>query len=80
MKPWRLTLTNNLVDAYGLVQFMDTYVTRSASFDEIKEFHREDYLEFLQRYASKKHLSECCCMTRYHTLSHTYICFNAIIC
>ena len=49
MKPWRLTLTNNLVDAYGLAQYMDTYVTRSATFDEIKEFHREDYLEFLQR-------------------------------
>ncbi|KAF8455873.1 hypothetical protein BGX38DRAFT_1087671 [Terfezia claveryi] len=54
MKPWRLTLTNNLVDAYGLAQYMDTYVTRSATFDEIKEFHREDYLEFLQRVTPAK--------------------------
>lgn len=49
MKPWRLTLTNNLVNAYGLDEIMETYVTRSASFEEIKEFHREDYLEFLKR-------------------------------
>ncbi|KAI5787675.1 hypothetical protein DFH27DRAFT_222046 [Peziza echinospora] len=54
MKPWRLTLTNQLVDAYGLENFMDTYVTRSATLEEIKEFHREDYLDFLQRVTPAK--------------------------
>lgn len=49
MKPWRLTLTNQLVDAYGLENFMTLYTTRKATFEEIKAFHREDYLQFLQR-------------------------------
>ena len=50
MKPWRLTLTNKIVLAYGMHEAMDLYIPRAASPQELKEFHREDYIEFLQRY------------------------------
>lgn len=50
MKPWRLTLTNQLVLGYGLQQYMDNYCTRPAVEDELLEFHGSDYLEFLKRY------------------------------
>ncbi|KAG0639902.1 hypothetical protein HOY80DRAFT_885587 [Tuber brumale] len=49
MKPWRLTLTNQLVLGYGLHKHMDTYATRPANEDELKDFHGDDYLEFLKR-------------------------------
>ncbi|KAA8913393.1 hypothetical protein FN846DRAFT_929799 [Sphaerosporella brunnea] len=49
MKPWRLTLTNQLVLGYGLQDYMDCYATRAATEDELREFHTDDYLEFLQR-------------------------------
>ena len=49
MKPWRLTLTNQLVMGYGLNEHMDCYVTRPAEEDELRQFHSNDYLNFLQR-------------------------------
>ncbi|PUU73280.1 hypothetical protein B9Z19DRAFT_1058215 [Tuber borchii] len=49
MKPWRLTLTNQLVLGYELHRHMDTYATRPANEDELKDFHGDDYLEFLKR-------------------------------
>ncbi|TGZ85652.1 histone deacetylase [Ascodesmis nigricans] len=49
MKPWRLTLTNQLVLGYGLHEHMDCYSTRPASEDELRSFHSSDYLEFLKR-------------------------------
>lgn len=49
MKPWRLTLTNKIVMAYGMHEAMDLYVPRAATAQELKEFHREDYIDFLQR-------------------------------
>ncbi|PWW79147.1 histone deacetylase [Tuber magnatum] len=49
MKPWRLTLTNQLVIGYGLHRRMDNYATRPANEDELKDFHGDDYLEFLKR-------------------------------
>ncbi len=49
MKPWRLTLTKQLVMAYGMHQAMDLYLARAATDEEMAEFHKEDYLEFLQR-------------------------------
>ena len=52
MKPWRLTLTNKIVLAYGMHEAMDLYIPRAATPQEMKEFHREDYIEFLQRYSS----------------------------
>ena len=49
MKPWRLTLTNKIVMAYGMHEAMDLYLPRAATSQELKEFHKEDYIEFLQR-------------------------------
>lgn len=49
MKPWRLTLTNKIVLAYGMHEAMDVYIPRAATPQELKDFHREDYIEFLQR-------------------------------
>ncbi|KAF2748380.1 hypothetical protein M011DRAFT_466784 [Sporormia fimetaria CBS 119925] len=49
MKPWRLTLTKQLVLAYGLEYTMDLYTPRPASFDEMALFHDRDYLSFLQQ-------------------------------
>jgi histone deacetylase HOS2 len=49
MKPWRLTLTNQLVLGYGLQEYMDCYATRAATEEEVREFHAEDYVEFLKR-------------------------------
>lgn len=47
MKPWRLTLTKSLILSYGMHTAMDSYVSRAATKDEIKEFHKEDYVDFL---------------------------------
>lgn len=44
MKPWRLTLTKQLVLSYGLEYTMDLYEPRPASFDELAIFHDRDYL------------------------------------
>ncbi|KAF2013885.1 histone deacetylase [Aaosphaeria arxii CBS 175.79] len=47
MKPWRLTLTKQLVVGYGLEYTMDLYEPRPAGFDELAIFHDRDYLSFL---------------------------------
>jgi len=47
MKPWRLTLTKSLVLSYGMHTAMDAYISRPASEDEIKEYHKDDYVDFL---------------------------------
>jgi histone deacetylase HOS2 len=49
MKPWRLTLTNKIVLAYGMQDAMDMYQSRAATYQELTQFHSEDYIEFLQR-------------------------------
>ncbi|KAF2273118.1 histone deacetylase 3 [Westerdykella ornata] len=48
MKPWRLTLTKQLVIAYGLEYAMDLYEPRPASKDELAIFHDREYLSFLE--------------------------------
>ncbi|KAI9894295.1 MAG: histone deacetylase [Vezdaea aestivalis] len=48
MKPWRLTLTKQLVLAYGLHEAMDMYLCRAASVGEMAEFHKQNYLTFLK--------------------------------
>lgn len=50
MKPWRLTLTNKIVMAYGMHEAMDFYLSRAATNQELTEFHKNEYIEFLQRY------------------------------
>ncbi|KAJ2028525.1 histone deacetylase, partial [Coemansia sp. S2] len=49
MKPHRLTLTNHLVLNYGLHKYMDVFEPRRATEEEIREFHAEDYIDFLKR-------------------------------
>jgi histone deacetylase HOS2 len=48
MKPWRLTLTKSLILSYGMHHAMDSYISRPATAAELKEFHKDDYIEFLQ--------------------------------
>lgn len=47
MKPWRLTLTKEIVMAYGMHTAMDSYLSRAATPEELTEFHKADYIEFL---------------------------------
>ncbi|KAF2711846.1 hypothetical protein K504DRAFT_532369 [Pleomassaria siparia CBS 279.74] len=49
MKPWRLTLTKQLIVAYGLEYTMDLYEPRPASLQELSIFHDRDYLAFLSQ-------------------------------
>lgn len=49
MKPWRLTLTNKIVMSYGMHEAMDFYLSRAATNQELAEFHKNEYIEFLQR-------------------------------
>jgi len=56
MKPWRLQLTKQLVLSFGLQYTMDLYDTQPATYDELAEFHEEDYLNYLSRYV-RIHLS-----------------------
>lgn len=49
MKPWRLTLTNKIVLAYGMHEAMDVYMARAATNQELIEFHKPEYIDFLQR-------------------------------
>ncbi|KAL8945936.1 MAG: hypothetical protein Q9222_007597 [Ikaeria aurantiellina] len=49
MKPWRLTLTNKLILAYGMHDAMDLYIPRAATYQEMTEYHKEDYIQFLSR-------------------------------
>ncbi|OAL29147.1 hypothetical protein AYO20_09300 [Fonsecaea nubica] len=48
MKPWRLTLTKSLVLSYGMHTAMDCFTSRPATEQEIRAFHREDYVDFLK--------------------------------
>jgi histone deacetylase HOS2 len=49
MKPWRLTLTKQLVVAYGLEYTMDLYTPRPANFAELALFHDREYLSYLSK-------------------------------
>jgi histone deacetylase HOS2 len=48
MKPWRLTLTKQLVLSYGLHFAMDIYESRQADATDLTQYHSPDYIEFLQ--------------------------------
>ncbi|KAK8056038.1 hypothetical protein PG993_001265 [Apiospora rasikravindrae] len=47
MKPWRLTLTKSLVTSYGMNFAMDNYTARTATYEELTNFHTNDYVDFL---------------------------------
>lgn len=49
MKPWRLTLTKQLIMAYGLEYTMDLYEPRPATFEELAIFHDREYTQFLSQ-------------------------------
>ncbi|USP76388.1 uncharacterized protein yc1106_03662 [Curvularia clavata] len=49
MKPWRLTLTKQLVLAYGLEYTMDLFEPRPANFNELAIFHDREYLSYLSK-------------------------------
>lgn len=49
MKPWRLTLTNKIVMAYGMHEAMDVYMARAATSQELTQFHKQEYIDFLRR-------------------------------
>src|ERR1700753_3354756 len=49
MKPWRLTLTKQLILAYGLPYAMDMHETLPASFEDLNMFHGGEYLHFLKK-------------------------------
>ena len=48
MKPWRLTLTKQLVTSYGLEYAMQLHEPRPATIDELALFHDREYLDFLK--------------------------------
>lgn len=48
MKPWRLTLAKSLIMSYGMHAAMDTFVSRTATKEELQDFHSEDYLDYLK--------------------------------
>lgn len=49
MKPWRLTLTKQLVLSYGLQYAMDNYESLPASQETVRAFHDPEYVEFLSK-------------------------------
>jgi histone deacetylase HOS2 len=55
MKPYRLTLTKQLILSYGLQFAMDLYESRMATQEEIAAFHNPDYLEFLRKLDPRIH-------------------------
>ncbi|KAF2404106.1 putative histone deacetylase [Trichodelitschia bisporula] len=48
MKPWRLTLTKQLVLSYGLHYALDLYRPLEATKEELAAYHTREYLDFLQ--------------------------------
>jgi histone deacetylase HOS2 len=64
MKPWRLTLTKQLVLSYGLEYCMELYEPRPATFEELAIFHDREYLSFLNKYVC------------YHTELGSYVSAN----
>lgn len=49
MKPHRLTMTHNLMLAYGLHEYLDVYRARLATTEELSAFHSSEYIDFLRR-------------------------------
>lgn len=49
MKPQRVKMTHDLVVNYDLHKHMNMYTPRKATFREITEFHKPDYIKFLEK-------------------------------
>jgi len=54
MQPMRIEKTNELVVSYKLEQYMNIIKPKPAADSDLKEFHSDDYIEFLQHYEDKK--------------------------
>lgn len=52
MKPLRVQMTHSLVVNYGMYQYMDTKRPFHASYDNLTNFHSEDYINFLSTVSS----------------------------
>jgi histone deacetylase 1/2 len=65
MKPIRLKLTHHLILGYGLYQQMDCYRPHPANYDEMIQFHKEDYIKFLQKITPDNY-------TQFRAQSHKY--------
>lgn len=50
MKPHRLALTHSLVMEYGLLDKMDVFTPKRATYEELTQFHTPEYLDFLMGY------------------------------
>lgn len=48
MKPHRARLTDDLLTAYGVTQYLDHLIPQDPDLDLITRFHSNDYVEFLQ--------------------------------
>lgn len=60
MKPHRLALTHALVMEYGLLDKMDVYIPKKATYDELTQFHTPEYLDYLMGYAFKLEKTTSC--------------------
>lgn len=49
MKPHRLRMAHQLILSYGLYRRMEVYRPRPATEQQLREFHSEDYVDFLKR-------------------------------
>lgn len=66
MKPYRLTLTHDLILHYGLANRMKVFQGRKADAKELAKFHSADYVDFLKRQGC-------------HGASHTLSFFHGLI-
>ena len=48
MKPHRISVTNILVDAYGLTEHMGLYEAKKASSEDIKAYHSPQFVEYIK--------------------------------
>lgn len=53
MKPHRLALTHSLVMEYGLLDKMDVFTPKRATYEELAQFHTPEYLDFLMGYVNE---------------------------
>lgn len=52
MKPKRMRMTHSLIEDYQLTKYMRMFNGRSATPEEICEFHHPDYIAYLQNWVS----------------------------
>lgn len=50
MKPKRICMAHNLIVNFGLYKYLDVYVSRQASKEEMSKFHDPDYIEYLSKF------------------------------